>query len=75
MPGSLEKPGKAERNIYGSWGVRLFAIPVLLLTAPIGFVVSHPDVSSWISQAVQDEFVGTDTTQTAKQVKEFRTAH
>jgi len=77
MHGSLEKPGKAEQNIYGSWGVRLFAIPVLLLTALIGFVVSHPAASNWISQAVQAEFAGTDwapdTTQTAKPAMEFRT--
>ena len=70
MQGSLEKPGKVERNIYGSWGVRLLAIPVLLLTALIGFVVSNPAASDWISQVVQAEFAGTDraldTTQTAK---------
>jgi hypothetical protein len=77
MQGSLEKPDKAERNIYGSWGTRLLAIPALLLTALIGFLVSHPAASSWISQAVQAEFVGADwapdTTQTAKAAIEFRT--
>jgi hypothetical protein len=73
MHGSPEKPGKAEHNIYGSWGVRLLAIPVLLLTALIGFVVSHPGASNWI----QAEFGGTgrvpDTTPTAKPAMEFRT--
>jgi hypothetical protein len=77
MHGSLEKPGKVERNIYGSWGVRLFAIPVLLLTALIGFVLSHPAESSWISQAMQAQFAGSDraaaTKQTAKPAIEFRT--
>jgi hypothetical protein len=77
MHGSLEKPGKVERNIYGSWDVRIFAIPVLLLTALIGFVVSHPAASDWISQAVRAEFADTDwapdTTQTAKPATEFRT--
>ena len=56
--------------------MRLFAIPVLLLTALIGFVVSHPAASSWILQEVQAEFAGTggapDTTQATKQAKEFR---
>jgi hypothetical protein len=77
MHGSLDKPGKIERNIYGSWGVRLFSIPVLLLTAVIGFVVSHPAASSWIPRAVQAGFAGTDwapdTMQTAKPTMEFRT--
>jgi hypothetical protein len=76
MQGSLEKPGKAERNIYGSWGVRLLAIPVLLLTGLIGFMVSHPAASNWISQAVQAKFSGIerapDTTQTAKPAMESR---
>ena len=76
MHGLPEKPGKAEHNIYGSWGVRLLAIPVLLLTALIGFVVSHPAASDRFSRAVQAEFNGTerapDTTQTAKPAEEFR---
>jgi hypothetical protein len=77
MHGSPEKPGKAEHDIYGSWGVRLLAIPVLLLTALIGFVVSHPAASSRISRALQAEFAGTervpDTTPTAKPAMELRT--
>jgi hypothetical protein len=79
MHGSLEKPDKAEQNIHGSWGMRLLAIPALLLTALIGFLVSHPAASSWISQAVQAEFVGADwtpdlvPTQTAKPAMEIRT--
>ena len=76
MHGSPEKPGKAEHNIYGSWRVRLLAIPVLLLTALIGFVVSHPAAFNWMSRAVQAEFAGTarvpDTTQTVKPAEEFR---
>jgi hypothetical protein len=77
MHGSLDKPGKAELNIYGSWGLRLLAIPVLFLTALIGFVVSHPAASNWIWQAAQAEFAGTDGapdgTQTAKPAMEFGT--
>ena len=40
MHGSLEKPDKAEQNIYGSWGMRLLAIPALLLTALIGLDIA-----------------------------------
>jgi hypothetical protein len=42
-------------------------------------LVSHPAASSWISQAVQAEFVGADSTpdlvptQTAKPAMEIRT--
>jgi len=76
MHGSPEKPQKAEHDIYGSRGVRLLAIPILLLTALIGFVVSHPDASSRVSRALQAEFTGTervpDTTQTAKPAMESR---
>jgi len=79
MHGSPEKPGNTEQNIYGSWGLRLWAIPAILLTALIGFVVSHPTASNWISQAVQAEFVGAEwtpdaaPTQTAKPATDIRT--
>ena len=77
MRGSPEKLGRVEQNIYGSWGVRLLAIPVLLLTALIGFVVSRPAASNWILQAVQPDFAGADrtadTTQVAKPHAEIRT--
>jgi hypothetical protein len=77
MRGSLAKSERAEQNIYGSWGVRLLAIPVLLLTALIGYVVSHPAASNWILQAVQPEFAGAermaDTTQVTKPDAEIRT--
>ena len=50
--------------------MRASALPVLLVIALIGFAVSHPAASNWISEAVQAEFVGTDwcadTTQTAQ---------
>jgi hypothetical protein len=62
MHGSLEKSDKAKQNIYGSSGMRFLAIPALLLTALIGFLVSHPAAPAWISQAVQAEFVGVDWT-------------
>jgi hypothetical protein len=62
MHGSLEKPNKTEQPIYGSGGMRLLAIPAILLAALIGFLVTHPAASSWIAQAAQAEFVGTEWT-------------
>jgi hypothetical protein len=79
MHGSLEKPDKVKQNIYGSRGMRLLAIPALLLTALVGFLVSHPAAPGWISQAVQAEFVGADPTpdlvptQIAQPAMEIRT--
>ena len=60
MHGSIDKSQQANQSIYRSWNIKLIALPVLLVIALIGFAVSHPDVSRWISEAVQAEFVGTD---------------
>jgi hypothetical protein len=40
--------------------MKLFALPVLLAAALIGFVVSHPGISKWVADAAQAEFAGTD---------------
>jgi hypothetical protein len=61
MHGSLDnKSPQADQSIYRSWNIKLIALPVLLAIALIGYAVSHPDVSKWVSDAVQAEFVGTD---------------
>ncbi|MBA2400460.1 MAG: hypothetical protein H0V72_17495 [Bradyrhizobium sp.] len=60
MQGPVEKKPRDGRSVYRNWDVKLFALPVLLATALIGFVVSHPGVSKWVADAVQAEFVGTD---------------
>jgi hypothetical protein len=60
MQGPVEKQLRDSRNVYRNWDVKLFALPVLLATALIGFVVSHPGVSKWVADAAQAEFVGTD---------------
>ena len=57
---SIDKSPQADQSIYRSWNIKLIALPVLLVIALIGYAVSHPDVSRWISEAVQSEFVGTD---------------
>ena len=60
MQGPVEKQPRDGRNAYRNWDIKLFALPVFLATALIGFVVSHPGVSRWIADAAQAEFVGTD---------------
>jgi hypothetical protein len=60
MHGSLDKSPQADQSIYRSWNIKLIALPVLLVIGLIGYAVSHPDVSKWISEAAQAEFVGTD---------------
>lgn len=60
MQGPFEKSAKGEPNIYQNWTMKLFALPLLLAIALIGYVVSHPDVAKWVADGVQAEFVGTD---------------
>ena len=55
----LDPVEKPPRN-GDYWDIKLLAVPLLLGTALIGFVVSHPSASKWIADAVQAEFVGTD---------------
>ena len=59
MPGPLEKQPRDSKSAYRN-DIKLFALPVLFVVALIGFVVSHPAASKWISDAAQAEFVGTD---------------
>ena len=59
MHGPFDKTTKGEPNIYQSWRMKLFALPLLLVIALIGFIVSHPDVTRWVADGVQAEFVGT----------------
>jgi hypothetical protein len=58
MHGPFDKSTKGEPNIYQSWSMKLFALPLLLVIALIGFIVSHPDVAKWVADGVQAEFVG-----------------
>ena len=60
MQGPFEKSPKGEPNIYQNWSMKLFALPLLLAIALIGYVVSHPDVAKWVADGIQAEFVGTD---------------
>ena len=60
MQDPVERQPRDGRNAYRNWDMKLFALPVLLAAALIGFVVSHPGVSRWVAEAVQAEFAGTD---------------
>jgi len=64
MHGSFDKPPHDEQSNYRSFSIKLVALPVLLVIALIGVLVSHPSASKWISDAAQAEFasqfIGTD---------------
>ena len=62
MHSRFEKTPRGEPNIYQSWSMKLFAIPLLLAIALIGYVVSHTGAAKWIADGVQAEFAGTDLT-------------
>ena len=62
MHGPFDKSPKGEKNIYQNWSMKLFAVPLLLVIALIGYIVSHPDIAKWVAEGVQAEFAGTDVT-------------
>ena len=53
MHGPFDKTTKGEPNIYQSWSMKLFALPLLLAIALIGYIVSHPDIAKWVADGVQ----------------------
>jgi hypothetical protein len=59
MHGPFEKARKGETNICQSWSIKLVALPLLLLIALIGYIVSHPEVAKWVADGVGAEFAGT----------------
>lgn len=63
MHGPFDKSPKGEQNIYQAWSMKLFALPLLLAIALIGYAVSHPDIAKWVAEGVQAEFAGTDAAQ------------
>jgi hypothetical protein len=60
MHGPFDESPASQPNIYRNWSMKLFALPLLLAIALIGYVVSHPDVVKWVVDGVQAEFAGTD---------------
>jgi hypothetical protein len=78
MHGSFDKTGETIRAAYGRWGVGILALPVLVVVALIGLAMTNPNMSNWISDAVQAEFVGSNgpeiaPTQLAKPSSAIRT--
>jgi len=61
MHGTFEKRGESDDRIHRSSGIGFFAFPALLVIALIAFAVTHPGVSTLISDAVQAEVVGIDS--------------
>ncbi|MCA6106919.1 hypothetical protein [Bradyrhizobium cenepequi] len=59
MHDSFEPPDD-DQNIYQSWSIKLIALPLLIVIALIGMVVSHPSAVNWVSDTAQAESVGPD---------------
>ena len=65
MHGPFDKSPESRPNIYQSWSIQPFALPLLLAIALIGYVVSHPGVVKWVADGVQAEFASTDSPELA----------
>jgi hypothetical protein len=87
MHGSLDKQPQNDRSVHRSFGIKMVALPVLIVVALIGMAVSHPSATKWIADAAQAEFVGTEfigsdivpdlarPTQIARPANQIRTVH
>ena len=81
MHGSFDKEPQDEQSNYRSFSIKLIALPMLVIIALVGLLVSHPAATRWISDAAQAEFVGTDfvpevaPTEFAQPSNAMRTAH
>ncbi|MGF6306595.1 hypothetical protein ABIB82_000742 [Bradyrhizobium sp. i1.8.4] len=64
MQGSFDNRQQDPESNYGSFSIKLVALPVLVIIALIGMLVSHPAAVKWISDAAQAEFAGTDAVDT-----------
>lgn len=53
-----------QQDPESGYSIKLIAVPVLVIVALIGMLVSHPAAVKWISDAAQAEFVGTDAVYT-----------
>ena len=73
MQGPLDNQPRDSHGVYRNWTIKLFALPILVLVALIGFAVTHPGISRWISNAADTEFAATDDAP-AKLAGDVRTA-
>jgi len=62
MHGTFDRSGKTEKTIHGNSGLRFVAIPALLAVALVALALTQPDVSRWMTEAVQAEFAPSDLT-------------
>ncbi|UGY16114.1 hypothetical protein HAP48_0047835 [Bradyrhizobium septentrionale] len=60
MQGSFDKRRQDPQSNYRSFSIKLIALPVLVIVALIGMLVSRPAAVKWISDAAQAEFAGTN---------------
>ncbi|MFL6820633.1 MAG: hypothetical protein ACJ8EF_22100 [Bradyrhizobium sp.] len=60
MYGSFERSGGSLKRLYRNWGIGIFVLPVLVAAMFIGLTIREPNLSTWIADAVQGEFVTTD---------------
>jgi hypothetical protein len=58
MHGSFDKSGENDSRTHRSWSVGFFALPVFIVIALVGLMLTQPAASNWISEAAQAEFVG-----------------
>ncbi|MGY3444199.1 MULTISPECIES: hypothetical protein [unclassified Bradyrhizobium] len=60
MQGSFDNRRQDPERNYQSFSFKLIALPVLVIVALIGMLVSHPSAVTWVSDAAQAEFAGTE---------------
>jgi hypothetical protein len=70
MRGLLDKQ-RESHGVYRNSSIKLIAIPILFVVALLGFAVSHPNVSRWISEAAEAEFVVPDIDSGRPSVRRF----
>jgi len=60
MHGTFDRSRKSNNRIDRGSGIEFLALPAFLVIAVIGLAMIHPAMPSWISEAVQAEFVDPD---------------
>jgi hypothetical protein len=61
MHGTFGRSGGSYNRIDRRSGIGFFAVPLVLVIAVIALARIQPAMPSWISEAVQAEFVGPDS--------------
>jgi hypothetical protein len=60
MHDSFDEPPEDDQSICQSWSIKLIALPLLIVIAVAGMVVSHPSAVKWVSDTEQAEPTGPD---------------